>query len=201
MGEFLGPLPVFLLSYRKRLPGQSRVCLYSFASTTNRGTFMKAKNLLIISVLSGLMLLSCSTTCGARLLPKKAEAAPVETPATPELAAADERVGKARTQLETARKQLEAARAMLRAAEADYRAAKAAREALALQTKAQGLADASGLGKLAAQTGATSPAAAPPPAAPVATPAAAPADLSQTRIQQVDFNAEPAAVGDPVQLR
>jgi hypothetical protein len=146
--------------------------------------------------------LSLGTTCGAKPLIKPA--APVDvSPSTPELSAANDRVRQAKAQWDIAKKQVDAARALLRAAEADYRAAVADREALALKTTAQGLADASGLVQSSAAKPKSVPADVPAQvAAPVAAPvAAAPApaqDLSQTRIQQNDFNAEPS---DPIQLR
>ena len=115
---------------------------------------MKARNTLKISLLAGLFLLTTSTTCGAKLLPGSSKPAPspaVSAPEAPELVAADNKVSKAKDQWETAKKQLEAARALVRAAEADYKAAKAAREALALQLKADGLAEDSGLKQLAAR--------------------------------------------------
>lgn len=164
---------------------------------------MKARNPATIGLLVGLLITSGSTTCGAKFLRgDNKTAAPAQAELnTPELAAADEKVAKAKEQWDTARKQLEAAKALLRAAEADYKAAVAAREALALKTKAQGLADASGLNQVAAKpapenstagdgSSRLSAASAPQPAQ----------DLSPTRIQQGDFNAEPVQ-SETVQLR
>jgi len=64
---------------------------------------------------------------------------------SPEAHAANVRVDRARDNFEQARKQLSAAKAVLKAADAEYKAAKADRDALALRTTAQQLADASGL--------------------------------------------------------
>ncbi|GEM_PF-2874208 len=157
---------------------------------------MKALNYASLSLLAGALILGANTTCGAKLFPDnkpKAGALTITTPTTPELQAADERVARTKQQLDTARKQLSAARALLRAAEADYRAARTEREALALKTHAQGLADASGLNaaqapakpadQVAASTRLSAEQQAPVPQG---------QDAGQARIQQGDFNAEPA---------
>lgn len=139
-----------------------------------------------ISLLIGAIVFTSGTVCSAKqttkVISKQAQ------PTTPELAQADERVRLSKIQLETARKQVDAARALFRAAQADFRAAQADRQALALMTKAQSLADASGLQPPTAvnqavtndqsnnQTGKTSK----------------PTNLesfSGTRSQQLDFNA------------
>lgn len=151
-----------------------------------------AKKLIEMSVAAVLVLAANSTACSA-----KESLNSVTQPAlaaSPELQAADERVEQAKSQMGTARKQLSAARALLKAAEADYKAACAERQALALKTTAQDLADASGLQQVA-----------PAPVkssglgiaqkAPAESKSPAAEDLSQTRIQQFDFNAEPAAAG------
>lgn len=155
-----------------------------------------AKRLLEMSVAAALLLAANNVVCSAKETPS--ETAPVQaaSAATPELKAADERVDQAKAQRATARKQLSAARALLKAAEADFKAACAEREALALKTTAQDLADASGLQQVAA------------PGTPVKSSGLGIAqkvpgeakpqtdvDLSQTRIQQFDFNAEPVPQG------
>jgi len=170
---------------------------------------MKAQKAIITSVAVGVLLSGASTTCGAKPLPRKdVHPAPAQA-LTPELTAAEERVNKAKTQLETARKQLDAARALLRAAQAEYKAAQADREALSLRTTAQGLADASGLQQLTAQAPATATASASKavsqPQQGRSQPNAGSAgrslpDTSQIRIQQFDFNAEPAQP-DSIPLR
>jgi len=178
------------------------------------------------------------TTCGAELLGIKPPAAPANVKNTPELVAADERVSQAEAQLEVAKKQLVAARSLLKAAEADLRAARADREALALKVQAQSLADEAGMIRattpppalaavpkaepeetMTAPAATTAPATTPPATQsqqtmPQATaPAentAAPADVPNTRIQQLDFAAEPMPENNanaeqgappPVQLR
>jgi hypothetical protein len=167
-----------------------------------------------LTVLVGALALTTGITCGAGPLHKPAPAPAAKYGSTPELVAADQRVDGAKAQWDRAKKQLEAARALLRAAEADYKAAVADREALALKTTAQNLADESGLP--IATRPATTPAAAKPAPAPAAPspaattptpgiPAAAAntsaADLSATRIQPVDFAAQPAETAEPIQMR
>lgn len=166
------------------------------------------KVIVLATILATTTGLGFGTAGGAKLLEKpKPAAAPVDvSPSTPELSAANDRVKQCKAQWDIAKKQVEAARALLRAAEADYRAAVADREALALKTTAQGLADASGLvqsspavkPKAAPIVAPAQSAAAEPTAAPVAAPAPA-QDLSQTRIQQTDFNATESS--EPIQLR
>lgn len=153
---------------------------------------MKARHTLIISLLSSISLLGLGTTCGAKLIQpaaKKSAKTESSAPLAPELQSADLKISKAKEQLETAKKQLEAARALVRAAEADFKAARAAREALALQLKADGLAGASGLKQIAAQPAANKPA---------ANNNQAPAPDGGQRAQTGDFNSEPQ---DAPQLR
>jgi hypothetical protein len=183
------------------------------------GTILEARMMvhkaIKLTVLVGALALTTGITCGAGPLHKPAPAPAAKFGSTPELVAADQRVDGAKAEWDRAKKQLEAARALLRAAEADYKAAVADREALALKTAAQNLADESGLPI------ATRPATAPAAAKPVAPPAAAPtpaattptpgipaaaantsaADLSATRIQPVDFAAQPAESAEPIQMR
>lgn len=120
---------------------------------------------------------------------------------TPELAASGRAVEQAKAKLDQCRKQLEASRALLRAAEAEYKAAVANKTALGLRTQAKQLADRSGL---PAQISDSAPVVVPIdiqslPALGVGTGGKAPAapqqpvDLTQTRINNVDFNAEPSA--------
>lgn len=127
------------------------------------------------------------------------------TPAeTPELAASSQAVEQAKTKLDQCRKQLEASRALLRAAEAEYKAALASKAALSLRTHAKQLADLSGLPPHISDSA--------PVVVPVdlqslpalgvgtqvkSTPAATPVDLAPTRINSVDFNAEPAPAPAP----
>ncbi len=163
---------------------------------------MKARNTVTIGLLASCLLVSSSTTCGAKLLksshkqPAQAAASTPQVPAAPELVAADQKVAKAREQLDTAHKQLEAAKALVRAGEADYKASKAAREALTLQLKADKLADTSGLKQLASQ--AASPSSQPAPTTTTTVPVQQ--DTAGVRVQQGDFNAEPAPSSLP-QLR
>ena len=162
---------------------------------------MKSYNVIKIGILAGVLVVQTSVTCGAmEPLKKISDVAPVRA-LTPELAQADERVSQAKLDLETARKQLAAAKALLKAADADFKAAKADREALALRTTAQGLADASGLKRLAVRVD-KAPTAAPTPKEPLVLPGTSPLQpgFGQTRIQQLDFNAEPAS-SEPVPLR
>lgn len=165
---------------------------------------MTAQNALKIGILAGLLVATNGTACGAKPLARKAPVAPATELRTPELDRADERVKQAKVQLETAKKQLNAARALLRAAEADLKASEADREALALRTTAHGLAHESGLPIAQAPNHKRETAEAQPPAAPAAsaTPAPAPQDGSDqsTRIQPLDFNADPAASA-PLPLR
>lgn len=166
-----------------------------------------------LTVLVSAFALTTGITCGAGPLHKAAPAPAAKPGSTPELVAADQRVDGAKAQWDRAKKQLEAARALLRAAEADFKAAVADREALALKTTAQNLADESGLP--IATRPATVQTATPKPA-PVTTPAAAttpapgpaaaaptstPTDLSATRLQPVDFAAQPAETAEPIQMR
>jgi hypothetical protein len=107
---------------------------------------MKIKLAAHLSLLIGLVSMNMvGTACGAA--PADASSTPsfTMTGTTPELDKADERVRQADAQLGVARKQLKASQQLLRAAEADLRAAKAAREALALQTQAQSMADEAGM--------------------------------------------------------
>ncbi len=124
---------------------------------------------------------------------------------TPELAASSHAVEQAKTKLDQCHKQLEASRALLRAAEAEYKAAVASKAALSLRTQAKQLADLSGLPSHISDSA--------PVVVPVdiqslpslgvgaqAKPAQAsqqPVDLTPTRINTVDFNAEPAPAPAP----
>jgi len=163
---------------------------------------MKVRYLLNLSLAAGLL-----APAGGFLLATNAGANPLDafTPApvntvkesNPELDSAGQRVEAAKTKLDQARQQLKAARALLKACEAEFNAARADREALALRSEAKKLADASGLKDNGAQpvqpdASIKSFAAANPPPVTEAT------DLSKTRIQQTDVNAQPAAtiVGD-----
>ncbi len=130
----------------------------------------------------------------------------VTTPAEPpELAASSHAVEQAKVKLEQCRKQLDASRALLRAAEAEYKAAVASKAALGLRTHAKQLADLSGL---PAHISDSAPVVVPVdlqslPSLGVGTQVKSgqpvvsgqpvqPLDLSPTRINAVDFNAEPA---------
>jgi hypothetical protein len=116
---------------------------------------MKARKTATFGLLVAFLVAGTNTAGGAKLLQPNGQnnASPAASaPVAPELAAADQKVTKAKEQWDTAKKQLEAARALVKAAEADFKAARAAREALALQLKADGLAGASGLKQIAAQT-------------------------------------------------
>jgi hypothetical protein len=154
---------------------------------------MKAQKSVVLSILAGCLLLGTNTAYGAKtskpITAHKPASPAIAAPEAPELTAADQKVTKAKEQLETAKKQLEAARALVRAAEADFKAARAAREALALQLKADGLADASGLKQLAV-AGATN--------TNKTTPAQGLAPAQTT--QQSDFSAEQSNSDTP-QLR
>jgi hypothetical protein len=133
--------------------------------------------------------------------------APAETP---ELAASSHALELAKTKLDQCRKQLEASRALLRAAEAEYKAAVASKAALSLRTHAKQLADLSGL---PAHISDSAPVVVPVdlqslPALGIGTQVKAgqpqqSVDLAPTRINNVDFNAEPApapgAQNPPVQ--
>ncbi|MBA3858756.1 MAG: hypothetical protein C0507_17760 [Cyanobacteria bacterium PR.3.49] len=121
---------------------------------------------------------------------------------TPELSASSHAVEQAKIKLDQCRKQLDASKALLRAAEAEYKAAVANRAALGLRTHARQLADRSGLPAHISDS-APVPVVVPVdlqslPALGVGTqtnstaPAQNPVDLSPTRINTVDFNAEPA---------
>ncbi len=122
----------------------------------------------------------------------------------PELAASTHAVEQARVKVEQCRKQLDASRALLRAAEAEYKAAQASKSALSLRTQAKQLADLSGL---PAHISDSAPVVVPvdlqslpslgigtqvKPGKPASAQPAQPLDLSPTRINAVDFNAEPA---------
>ncbi|MBI4532521.1 MAG: hypothetical protein HY711_01130 [Candidatus Melainabacteria bacterium] len=153
---------------------------------------MKSYNLGRIGILMGVLLVQTSVACGAaEPLKRISEVAPIAG-STPALVKADERVRQAKVELETARKQLVAAKALLKAADADFKAAKADKEALALQTKAEGLADASGLKRLAVRVDKVPTAAQSEPVGADTTSSLSP---GQTRIQQLDFNAEPVQGG------
>lgn len=119
---------------------------------------------------------------------------------TPELSASSHAVEQAKIKLDQCRRQLDASKALLRAAEAEYKAAVANRAALGLRTHAKQLADRSGL---PAHISDSAPVVVPVdlqslPALGVGTqtnspaPTQQPVDLSPTRINTVDFNAEPA---------
>lgn len=172
---------------------------------------MKARNTATFGLLVAFLVAGINTTGSAKLLQPNAQnstSPAASAPVAPELAAADQKVSKAKEQWDTARKQLEAARALVKAAEADFKAARAAREALALQLKADGLAGASGLKQIAAQTPTVSSDASQPrlTSAPVAQPAQPVQPTAQVQqeapanTQAADFNSE-AAQGDAPQLR
>lgn len=120
------------------------------------------------------------------------------------LDAAKERLEKAKVRLDIARKQVDASRARLKAAEAEFKAAKAHHEAKELADKAAQLSDESGLPaitenminsnrrQIAINEKPKKEAAPKQQAAPV--------DLSGTRLNQVDFNAQPAT-GQPQRIR
>lgn len=124
---------------------------------------------------------------------------------TPELAASSHSVEQAKVKVEQCRKQLDASKALLRAAEAEYKAAVASKSALSLRTQAKQLADLSGL---PAHISDSAPVVVPVdlqslPALGVGTQVKTgqsavsgqpgqSVDLSPTRINTVDFNAEPA---------
>lgn len=184
---------------------------------------MKTKTAAHLSLLIGLVSMSLTgTACGAA--PTDASTPSPNftmTGTTPELDRADERVRQADAQLVVARKQLKASQQLLKAAEADLRAAKADRDALALKTQAQNLADEAGMTPSVAPPVGSSPAKAiavapaktvekttstPVTAAPAATAPATgvtqsvpvgdaaqqPSDTPQLKpIHNVDFNAEP----------
>ncbi len=181
---------------------------------------MKLHTLLNLSLAIGLLtpgyVLLSATSCSAAepLSPIAAPAVKTEAAAPAvDLDPASQRVEQAKLKLEQARAQLSASRAMLKAAEAEFRAAKADREALTARNEAIKLADASGLkddgvqpvqpqaaitfgtNRLYPATTAPTPASAP---APAATPAP---DMSNTRIQQADFNAPQADNGAVADLR
>ncbi|HEY9868716.1 MAG TPA: hypothetical protein V6D08_06085 [Candidatus Obscuribacterales bacterium] len=155
--------------------------------------------------LAALVVWGTGTTDGVLALPGrpvKVKPQVVEVK-TPELLEADRRVKQSKEDLDLARKQLEAARALLKAAEAEYKAAQADREALALRTRAQNLADASGFSRRNAKAQAQSPTGQPPAASLPSQPVPAGQNLSappNTRIQQLDFNAEPLQP-EPIPLR
>lgn len=135
---------------------------------------------------------------------------------TPELAASTQAVEKAKAKLDQCHKQLEASRALLRAAEAEYKAAVASKSAVSLRTHAKQLADLSGLPSHISDS---APVVVPVdlqslPAlgvgqqvksgqpAPVAQTGQSgqnnqPIDLTPTRINTVDFNAEPLPAPAP----
>lgn len=108
---------------------------------------MKTKTAAHLSLLIGLVSMSLTgTACGAAPTDAMSPSPSFTmTGSTPELDRADERVRQADAQLAVARKQLKAAQQLLKAAEADVRASKAERDALALKTQAQNLADEAGM--------------------------------------------------------
>lgn len=150
-----------------------------------RNSVMGAASALTLSLVIGI-------SAGAQVTLSPAE--------PPELAASSHAVDQAKAKLDQCRKQLEASRALLRAAEAEYKAAMASKAALSLRTHAKQLADLSGLPPHISDSA--------PVVVPVdlqslpalgvgtqvksTTPANAPTDLAPTRINTVDFNAEPA---------
>ena len=154
---------------------------------------MKGQDTIRIGLLTGILVLVNSTACGAKPIAKKTAAVTTTQTSTPELAQADERVRQSKVQLETARKQLVASRALLKAAVADFQAARADRQALTLMTKAQSLADVSGLQLPTTQTPTTQPVTRQMTNQPLES-------LVQPRVQQLDFSPEPART-DQLPLR
>ncbi|MBX9667810.1 MAG: hypothetical protein K2X93_09345 [Candidatus Obscuribacterales bacterium] len=110
---------------------------------------------------------------------------------------AKDRLEKSKVRLEIAQKQVDAAKARLKAADAEFKAAKANHDARTLDHQAKKLSDASGLPEISEgqiEQGRTkSLALKEVEQSKEATPVvpAAPIDLSKTRLQQVDFNAQP----------
>ncbi|MCA9816484.1 MAG: hypothetical protein R3C24_03535 [Cyanobacteriota/Melainabacteria group bacterium] len=149
--------------------------------------------------------LSLQSVCLADTL--NVESSTTEADVAAQVHAAKDRLETAKVRLEIAKKQVVASKARLKAAESEYKAAQANSEARNLQHEAFKLSESSGLPaitntqieeskqrslasrflkKPAAGEEVVTPEVA--PEAPAVTPAA-PVDLSNTRIQQVDFNA------------
>jgi hypothetical protein len=115
---------------------------------------------------------------------------------------AKDRLDKAKVRFEISQKQVDAAKARLKAADAEFKAAKANFDARNLDHQAKKLSDASGLPDItegqieqnrnrslaSKEVEAVKEEVAAPAAAPVTT---APVDLSQTRLNQLDFNGQP----------
>lgn len=122
---------------------------------------------------------------------------PMGTDTQANIEAAKDRLDKARVRLEISQKQVDAAKARLKAADAEFKAARANHDARNLEHRAKKLSDASGLPEITegqieqnrTRSLALKEPEADKEAAQVAP--AAPVDLSQTRLQQVDFNAQP----------
>lgn len=120
---------------------------------------------------------------------------------------AKDRLDKAKVRFEIAQKQVDAAKARLKAADAEFKAAKANFEARNLDHQAKKLSDASGLPEITEgqieqnRSKAIASKEVEPVKEEVTAPVApaAPVDLSKTRLNQVDFNAQPEGnTGAPV---
>ncbi len=155
---------------------------------------MKVRNIAALAAFALSLPLAFQATC----LAQESNLTPIngqtQTDTQSNIDSAKERLEKAKVRLEIAQKQVNAAKARLKAADAEFKAAKANHDARNLEHQAKKLSDASGLPEISEgqieQNRTKSLALKEVEPAKEAAPGQ-PVDLSKTRLQQVDFNAQP----------